>query len=105
LKKGRTVATSGTTPPVNDILAWTINTYDARGNLKTTQQVRDFASQAGPSIEYTYDGSQLNPVTLKCCGLQQDTSGTLTNHCISVAQTFDANGRIIPRHRRHPPLA
>ncbi len=89
LKKGRNT----TTPAPNDVLAWTINTYDTHGNLKTSKQVRDFATRAGPTIEYTYDGNALNPVTVKRCGLQQDASGTLTDHCVSISQTFDALGR------------
>jgi len=104
LKKGRTVAipatpvtTPAALPPSGDILVWTINTYNSNGNLKTAKQVRDFITKAGPTIEYTYDGTGLNPVTIKRCGLQHNTAvsldGTLSQRCVSVTQAFDALGR------------
>jgi RHS repeat-associated protein len=83
------------TPASGDILSWSINTYDSYGNVHTSKQVRDFATQQGPFREYTYDANHLNPVTIKRCGLQQDASGTLLNHCVSGSQTFDSLGRIV----------
>ncbi len=82
------------TPPTTSILAWSISTYDTHGNLTTSKQVRDFTTQAGPYTEYTYDGANLNPETISRCGFQQDTSGTLVDHCVTATQTFDSLGRI-----------
>jgi YD repeat-containing protein len=41
------------------VLAWTLNFYDAYGNLTITRQVRDAATLAGPTVTYTYDASGL----------------------------------------------
>jgi RHS repeat-associated protein len=52
------------TPSAAQVAAWTIHTYDAYGNRKTTKRVRDFATQAGPVITYTYDVSSLFPTKI-----------------------------------------
>jgi len=81
-------------PPVVNILAWTINTFDSNGNLKTSKRVRDFATQTGPYIEYVYDPSGLNPTTVKRCGMQHDSNDNLVSHCVSGTQVFDSLGRM-----------
>ena len=43
------------TPIANDIIAWTIATYDAYGNPLTVKQVRDFNSRDGPTVTYDYN--------------------------------------------------
>ncbi len=82
-------------PPAASILSWSKNTYDVHGNLTTSKQIKDFSIQTGgPRVEYVYDGTNLNPETIKRCGLQQDASGNLVDHCVTATQTFDALGRI-----------
>jgi RHS repeat-associated protein len=43
------------TPAAADVVGWTIKTYDTYGNVLTSKQVRDAASQAGPALEYDYN--------------------------------------------------
>src|SRR5205823_7657243 len=52
------------TPNPPDLVAWTIRTYDGFGNVLSTKQVRDFATQTGPTLEATYDAQGLKVVTL-----------------------------------------
>ncbi len=112
-QESSTAANGTVTPAPDDILAWIINTYDARGNLTTTKQVRDFVYLDGPTTEYTYDtrgdlmppkiardgtkipytGIGLNPITVKRCGLQYGTFDIVNNRCTSATQTFDILGR------------
>lgn len=49
------------------IMAWTINTYDAFGNLLTSKQVSNMETKAGPSVEYAYEATNTyrNKVTRK----------------------------------------
>jgi len=82
------------TPASSDIKSWVINEYDIYGNLTRNKTVRDFATQAGPYVEYIYDADGLNPVTVKRCGLQQDASGAVVDRCVSATQTFDTLGRL-----------
>jgi RHS repeat-associated protein len=76
------------TPLAADVVAWTINTYDAYGNLQTARRVRDFAAGTGPTVEFAYDaqGLTVQTVTRKrsdgsvdaTAGLQSDTLGRPT---------------------------
>ena len=57
------------TPNPADLVVWTKSTYDTFGNVTITKQVRDFATQVGPTVEVDYtdpvNGVQgLNAVTL-----------------------------------------
>ncbi|HYE34308.1 glycohydrolase toxin TNT-related protein [Methylocaldum sp.] len=81
------------TPTPSQIAAWTIHTYDAAGNLTRTKRVRDFSTQEGPYVEFGYDASALNPISIKRCGLQQLGSATLADQCTTASQAFDALGR------------
>lgn len=99
LKKGVSLTTSQANnctyvPPTANIQAWTINTYDSVGNLKTSKRVRDFATQTGPYIEYIYDANNLNPITIKRCGYQHEANGNLFNQCVEASQSFDSLGRL-----------
>jgi RHS repeat-associated protein len=71
------------TPVPSDLVAWNINTYDSYGNLTVAKRVRDFTTQAGPTLEYTYDASGLNATTITRRG---DKDG--------VSPTYDTLGRV-----------
>ena len=81
-------------PASTDIQSWVVNEYDGYGNLTRNKNVRDFTTQAGPYVEYIYDATGLNPVTINRCGLQQDGSGTLVDRCVTATQIFDELGRL-----------
>jgi YD repeat-containing protein len=85
------------TPSSDNILAWTINSYDTVGNLLTTKQVRDFTTGAGPYVEYVYDANNLNPTTVNRCGIQHDDNDNLVSHCLQGEQVFDDLGRATQR--------
>ncbi len=51
---------AGYTPSAAEVIAWTIHTYDANGNRRTTKRVKDFAAQSGPLWTFNYDGANLN---------------------------------------------
>jgi RHS repeat-associated protein len=74
-----------------ELVSWRINTYDAFGNVLSTKRVKNFATQAGPTISYTYDSQNLNPISISRSGvlgsgldgtesaqLQHDTLGRQT---------------------------
>jgi len=99
LKKGVTLTTAEANdcnyvPPTASIQAWNINTYDTYGNLKTSKRVRDFTTQTGPYVEYSYDSNKLNPTTVKRCGMQHDANDNLLSFCVEGTQTFDSLGRM-----------
>ena len=84
------------TPPNESILSWSINAYDDYGNLTKSTQVKDFSNKdaQSPYVEYIYDATNLNPETIRHCGLQQNVNGTLEERCEVATQTFDMLGRI-----------
>lgn len=57
---GAAVNPVGYVPPAGDVVSWTNNAYAGYGNLASTKRVKDFASQAGPKVEFDYDGQGLN---------------------------------------------
>ncbi len=66
---------------ISEIATWTVLTYGAQGYLTSAKRVRDFASQAGPSIEYDYNDTAnnvlgLNPVTVTRRG-DKDGNGSI----------------------------
>jgi RHS repeat-associated protein len=65
---GATVDPVTYVPGPAEVVAWTIHTYDAFGNLASTRRVRDAATQAGPTITYTYDAQGLSVVRVTRCG-------------------------------------
>ena len=84
---GATVDPTTYTPAPGDVVAWTINTYDAFGNVLTTKQVRDAATQAGPTLESTYDAQGLNAIGVTRRGGAGTVDATAT-------LTYDALGRV-----------
>ena len=83
----------------NQIKAWTINTYDQFGNVKTAKRVRDFSSGEGPTISYNYNDTVnsylgLKPVTVTRSG-DMNGDGTIeTNENESASLVYDAYGRV-----------
>ncbi|MBI4536085.1 MAG: RHS repeat protein, partial [Ignavibacteriae bacterium] len=88
---GATIEPVTYTPVPADLVAWTINTYDGFGNLLTSKQVRDFATQVGPTMEFTYDSNNLNATTITRRG-DKDGNGTI-DAPDSVALVYDSLGR------------
>src|SRR5207244_2353619 len=84
---GATVDPTTYTPAPGDVVAWTINTYDAFGNVLTTKQVRDAATQAGPTLESTYDAQGLNAIG----ATRRGGAGTVD---ATATLTYDALGRV-----------
>jgi len=88
------------TPNTTDTLAWTITSYDSYGNPAIIKQVRDFATQVGPTVEFEYNDSVnnlvgLNAVSITRCG-DRDGNGIInrTTECDNEILTYDALGRL-----------
>ena len=85
------------TPNAGDVVAWTINTYDAAypngfGNLVTSKQVRNFTTLDGPTVTYTYDAQKLNVTSITRCGDKDGVLGTV--ECdTSPTMIYDTLGR------------
>lgn len=89
---GSSVDPTTYTPVAADTRAWQISTYDAVGNVLTAKRIRDFATQVGPSIEYTYDAQNLNATTIARRG-DKDGNGALDTPDVANL-TYDALGRV-----------
>ena len=88
-------------PNPSDIIAWSINTYDAYGNLTSAKRVKDFGTQAGPTITYTYDAQGYNLVSLTRSGVlgngaQGSETATFTNYDALGRMTAGARGDFYP---------
>ena len=72
LRAGALAPAAAYIPVVADVASWAINTYDSvttpTGNLLTSKKVRDFATQAGPTVTLTYDASELFPTQISRLG-------------------------------------
>jgi len=85
-------------PNASDIVAWSIKTYDAYGNVLTSKQIRNFAAQVGPTLEYDYNDvtnnvQGLNAVKLTRRG-DKDGNGTIdAAEFESVNLAYDSLGR------------
>ena len=92
---GATVTPASYTPVASDILSWSVNTYDAVGNLATSKQVRDFSTGAGPIVQYTYDTNLLSLVSVRRCG-DRDGDGVIAQpaECDVSSLTHDSLGRL-----------
>jgi RHS repeat-associated protein len=87
-------------PPAADILSWTVNGYDAFGNLTSTKRVRDVAGQisnntatstTGPLLTFGYDANALNITSMARIGLFNNASTASTVN--SASPTYDTLGR------------
>ncbi|KAF0218592.1 MAG: RHS repeat-associated core domain-containing [Geobacteraceae bacterium] len=81
-------------PVASDMVAWTVNTYDAYGNLQSSRRVRDFAAQTGPTVEYTYDVQSLNATTITRRGDKNGDGIVVAGEFDSASLTYDALGRV-----------
>lgn len=83
------------TAVASDVISWTVNTYDAYGNLKTAKQVRDAATQTGPVITYTYDTNSLYPTGISRLG-DKNGDGIIdaSDPADSRSLVFDTLGRV-----------
>lgn len=96
---GSTTNPATYTPVASQIAAWTINTYDAYGNVLTTKRVRDFTTQVGPSVEYSYNDTVnnaqgLNAVTITRRG-DKNGDGTIAGTEFDNATlAYDNLGRV-----------
>jgi RHS repeat-associated protein len=101
LKAGKTAASCVSAecaiPATTDISAWTQRQYDAYGNVSLLKRIRDFATQAGPTLATDWNDTVnavngLNSVKFTRVG---DKTGDGAADAADVAsQTFDALGRI-----------
>jgi YD repeat-containing protein len=83
-------------PAAIDLIAWTIHTYDAFGNVATTRRVRDFATQAGPLWTNTYSALAANlGLNLERITRQGDKDGNLATVETDTSPTlvYDPLGR------------
>jgi RHS repeat-associated protein len=87
-------------PGASDVVGWTIHTYDAYSNRLTTKRVKDFSTQAGPTITYTYDDSDLNPVTVTRAGVLGE--GQAGNENASFSHDSLGRARSGPRPDWYP---
>ena len=88
------------TPSSSQVLAWTVNGYDAYGNLTSTKPVRDIAGQiaaptatsnTGPIFGLAYDSNGLNATTSSRTGLFNNASSVTTQ---SATLSYDNLGRL-----------
>jgi RHS repeat-associated protein len=80
-------------PAAPDVVAWTIKTYDAYGNLLTAKQVRDPSTQAGPTVTYVYDAQFLYATAITRRG-DKDGDGVIgATEADSALLGHDAFGR------------
>lgn len=101
LKAGKTAASCASAecaiPATTDISAWTQRQYDAYGNVTILKRVRDFATQAGPTLATDWNDTTngvngLNSVKFTRTG---DKTGDGAADAADVAsQTFDVLGRV-----------
>ena len=72
LRAGALAPAAAYIPVIADVASWAINTYDTvttpTGNLLTSKKVRDFATQAGPTVTFTYDVNELFPTQISRLG-------------------------------------
>lgn len=90
---GAAVDPAAYTPVAADIVAWTIKTYDTFGSLLTTKRVRDFATQVGPTVEFTYDAQGLNATTITRRGDKNGDGSISASEFDSQTLTYDSLGR------------
>ncbi|MBI3772986.1 MAG: type IV secretion protein Rhs [Gammaproteobacteria bacterium] len=82
------------TPVATDVIAWTINTYGAYGNLLTAKPVKNAASPAGqgPVITYAYDANSLYPTSISRTG---DKNGDgVSDAADTKTLVYDIVGRV-----------
>lgn len=82
------------TPVAADLVAWSVNTYDAYGNLTVAKRVRDFSTQVGPTLEYGYDPSGVNVTTLTRRGDKNGDSTIDATEFDTASLTYDSLGRV-----------
>jgi len=85
------------TPVASDLVAWALHTYDSYGNVLSAKQVRDFAGQVGPTLEFEYTDtvntvSGLNVTTITRRG-DKDGNGSIDSPDTATL-TYDALGRV-----------
>ncbi len=84
----------------NEVLSWSITSYDGFGNPLVIKQVRDFTTQVGPTLEYDYTDTVnnvngLHPTTITRCGDRDgDTIINRPTECDSASLIYDALGRL-----------
>lgn len=82
-------------PISSDIAAWSISTYDSIGNLLTSKRARDFTTQTGPTIEYTYDPIQnLNVMFVKRKGDKNGDGVIASDESDSAGFAYDGYNRL-----------
>ncbi len=93
-------------PAAGNIVAWTVNSYDAYGNILTSRKVRDFAAQiatpdalTGPTmaIEYTdtvNNVSGLNGVTMTRRGDKNGDGIIAADEFDTATLSYDGLGRV-----------
>ncbi|MBK8402489.1 MAG: RHS repeat protein [Propionivibrio sp.] len=96
---GAAVDPASYAPAASELMAQSINTYDLYGNLTTVKRVKDFATQAGPTITYNYapqeiplwdDASKLNVTSISRTG---DVNGDGSVTKTSPTMVYDTYGR------------
>lgn len=101
LKAGKTAASCATAecaiPAAADISSWTQRQYDGHGNVTQLKRIRDFGTQAGPTLATDWNDTVngvtgLNPVTLTRTG-DKDGDGTL-DAADTATQGYDVLGRL-----------
>ncbi|MFH1813339.1 MAG: DUF6531 domain-containing protein, partial [Pseudomonadota bacterium] len=98
LKSGYGASTDPATyvPVAGEIAAWSISTFDpANGNTLSVKQVRDFATQTGPSIEYGYDDGLHYVDSITRRGDKNGDGVIAADEFDSAALTVDALGRVL----------
>lgn len=94
---GAAVDPASYSPVAAQIAAWTINTYDSRGNLTSSKRVRDFATQTGPTTEFTYNDAVNNVQGLNATSITRrgDKDGNGSIDAPDVAPlAYDNLGRV-----------
>jgi len=88
-------------PVEAQVLSWTKSNYDAYGNVTQVKQIRNFATQQGPALDYGYNDTVngvvgLNAViTTECGDRDGDNIISSATECVTANSTFDNFGRLI----------
>ncbi len=103
---GATIDPTIYVPVASEIVAWTVNGYDAYGNSLTNRRVRDFTAQianpatlTGPTLEYGYSDTVNNVQGLNLVSItrrgDKNGDGTITSaEYDSTGLVYDSLGRI-----------
>jgi RHS repeat-associated protein len=92
LRAGLSAPADTNNPTAAELVGWTIQTYDALGNVTSTRQVKNVATRTGPTTELSYDDPVNGTVGLSATRITRRRADGTVYGTASLA--YDALGRI-----------